>query len=119
MASSLELWIREYNEASKHAYDITMMISERSSFWTGLEAQRHPLLVRFNWKLAMKLLEVNCVRLMWIHEDDLQTNIDRHMHIQTEVDEEHIHAVSRQQTTEDSGRQIRTKVDEEYIQADS
>ncbi|GJS44708.1 putative reverse transcriptase domain-containing protein [Tanacetum coccineum] len=75
--------------------------------------------VRFNWKLAMKLLEVNCVRLMWLHEDDLQTNIDRHMHIQTEVDEEHIHAVSRQQTTEDSGRQIRTKVDEEYIQADS
>ncbi|GJS11744.1 RNA polymerase sigma factor sigA-like protein [Tanacetum coccineum] len=35
MASSSELWIREYNEASKHTYDSTRMISERSSFGTG------------------------------------------------------------------------------------
>nr|GEU82731.1 hypothetical protein [Tanacetum cinerariifolium] len=35
MASSSEVWIREYNEASKHTYDSTRMISERSSFGTG------------------------------------------------------------------------------------
>ncbi|GJR98247.1 hypothetical protein Tco_0270421 [Tanacetum coccineum] len=41
MASLSELWIREYNEASKHAYDSTRMISKRSSFGTGPEAHRH------------------------------------------------------------------------------
>ncbi|GJW05402.1 hypothetical protein Tco_1564258 [Tanacetum coccineum] len=49
----------------------------------------------------------------------MQTDICRFKHIQTKVDEEHIYAVCRQQTTEDSGRLIRTKIDKEYIQADT
>ncbi|PWA91480.1 syntaxin of plants 52 [Artemisia annua] len=46
MASSSDQWTREYNEASKLADDITGMISERSSFGTGPEAQRHSSAIR-------------------------------------------------------------------------
>ncbi|XP_076919641.1 syntaxin-52-like [Bidens hawaiensis] len=46
MASSADPWMREYNEASKLADDITGMISERSSFGTGPEAQRHSSAIR-------------------------------------------------------------------------
>ncbi|KAK1418012.1 hypothetical protein QVD17_27148 [Tagetes erecta] len=46
MASSADPWTREYNEASKLADDITSMISERSSFGTGPEAQRHSSAIR-------------------------------------------------------------------------
>lgn len=46
MASSSDPWTREYNEASKLADDITGMISERSSFGTGPEAQRHSSAIR-------------------------------------------------------------------------
>ncbi|KAK1430927.1 hypothetical protein QVD17_14056 [Tagetes erecta] len=46
MASSSDPWTREYNEASKLADDITNMISERSSFGTGPEAQRHSSAIR-------------------------------------------------------------------------
>ncbi|KAI3755901.1 hypothetical protein L1987_55710 [Smallanthus sonchifolius] len=46
MASSADPWTREYNEASKLADDITNMISERSSFGTGPEAQRHSSAIR-------------------------------------------------------------------------
>lgn len=46
MASSSDQWTREYNEASKLADDITGMISERSSFGTGPEAQRHSSHIR-------------------------------------------------------------------------
>ncbi|KAI3804740.1 hypothetical protein L1987_26526 [Smallanthus sonchifolius] len=46
MASSVDPWTREYNEASKLADDITNMISERSSFGTGPEAQRHSSAIR-------------------------------------------------------------------------
>uniref|UniRef100_A0A251SWQ7 Putative syntaxin of plants 52 n=2 Tax=Helianthus annuus TaxID=4232 RepID=A0A251SWQ7_HELAN len=38
--------MREYNEASKLADDITGMISERTSFGTGPEAQRHSSAIR-------------------------------------------------------------------------
>ncbi|KAL4570230.1 hypothetical protein LXL04_025881 [Taraxacum kok-saghyz] len=41
MASSTDPWVREYNEASKLADDITNMISARSSVGPGPEAQRH------------------------------------------------------------------------------
>ncbi|KAJ0909617.1 hypothetical protein HanRHA438_Chr07g0323611 [Helianthus annuus] len=41
MASSADPWTTEYGEASKLADDITNMISERSSFGTRPEAQRH------------------------------------------------------------------------------
>ncbi|KAJ0593582.1 hypothetical protein HanHA300_Chr03g0098851 [Helianthus annuus] len=46
MASSADPWTREYSEASKLADDITNMISERSSFGTGPEAQRHSSAIR-------------------------------------------------------------------------
>lgn len=46
MASSADPWTREYNEASKLADDITSMISERSSFGSGPEAQRHSSAIR-------------------------------------------------------------------------
>lgn len=46
MASSSDPWSREYNEASKLADDITSMISERSSFGSGPEAQRHSSAIR-------------------------------------------------------------------------
>ncbi|MFS7929031.1 putative target SNARE coiled-coil domain-containing protein [Helianthus anomalus] len=46
MAYSVDPWMREYNEASKLADDITGMISERSSFGTGPEAQRHSSAIR-------------------------------------------------------------------------
>ncbi|XP_076931089.1 syntaxin-52-like [Bidens hawaiensis] len=46
MASSTDPWVREYSEASKLADDITNMISERSSFGTGPEAQRHSSAIR-------------------------------------------------------------------------
>ncbi|KAJ0801869.1 putative target SNARE coiled-coil domain-containing protein [Helianthus annuus] len=46
MASSSDPWTREYSEASKLADDITNMISERSSFGTGPEAQRHSSAIR-------------------------------------------------------------------------
>ncbi|KAK9074239.1 hypothetical protein SSX86_006836 [Deinandra increscens subsp. villosa] len=46
MASSSDPWSREYNEASKLADDITSMISERNSFGTGPEAQRHSSAIR-------------------------------------------------------------------------
>lgn len=46
MASSSDPWTREYNEASKLADDITSMISERSSFGSGPEAQRHSSAIR-------------------------------------------------------------------------
>ncbi|KAJ0477346.1 putative target SNARE coiled-coil domain-containing protein [Helianthus annuus] len=46
MASSADPWMREYNEASKLADDITGMISERTSFGTGPEAQRHSSAIR-------------------------------------------------------------------------
>ncbi|XP_076949057.1 syntaxin-52-like [Bidens hawaiensis] len=46
MASSSDPWAREYSEASKLADDITNMISERSSFGTGPEAQRHSSAIR-------------------------------------------------------------------------
>ncbi|MFS8008795.1 hypothetical protein Hanom_Chr14g01277081 [Helianthus anomalus] len=41
MASSADPWMREYNEASKLVDDITGMISNRSLFGAGSEAQRH------------------------------------------------------------------------------
>ncbi|KAL7601849.1 hypothetical protein Lser_V15G20938 [Lactuca serriola] len=41
MASSTDPWVREYNEASKLADDITSMISASSSLGSGPEAQRH------------------------------------------------------------------------------
>ncbi|CAH1444339.1 unnamed protein product [Lactuca virosa] len=46
MASSSDPWTREYNEASKLADDITSMISERNSFGSGPEAQRHSSAIR-------------------------------------------------------------------------
>ncbi|KAM0070734.1 putative target SNARE coiled-coil domain-containing protein [Helianthus debilis subsp. tardiflorus] len=46
MSYSADPWMREYNEASKLADDITGMISERSSFGTGPEAQRHSSAIR-------------------------------------------------------------------------
>ncbi|KAM0029477.1 putative target SNARE coiled-coil domain-containing protein [Helianthus debilis subsp. tardiflorus] len=46
MASSADPWTREYSEASKLADDITNMISERGSFGTGPEAQRHSSAIR-------------------------------------------------------------------------
>ncbi|KAL8264269.1 hypothetical protein R6Q59_022399 [Mikania micrantha] len=46
MSSSADPWTREYSEASKLADDITNMISERSSFGTGPEAQRHSSAIR-------------------------------------------------------------------------
>ncbi|KAK9077577.1 hypothetical protein SSX86_005914 [Deinandra increscens subsp. villosa] len=46
MASSADPWTREYSEASKLADDINNMISERSSFGTGPEAQRHSSAIR-------------------------------------------------------------------------
>ncbi|KAJ0715788.1 putative target SNARE coiled-coil domain-containing protein [Helianthus annuus] len=46
MSYSGDPWMREYNEASKLADDITGMISERSSFGTGPEAQRHSSAIR-------------------------------------------------------------------------
>ncbi|KAG7015548.1 Syntaxin-52, partial [Cucurbita argyrosperma subsp. argyrosperma] len=46
MASS-DLWLKEYNEASKLGDDINGMISERSSVpATGPEAQRHASAIR-------------------------------------------------------------------------
>ena len=42
MASSMDPWMKEYNEAAKLADDINGMISERSSFpASGPETQRH------------------------------------------------------------------------------
>ncbi|MFS7944277.1 hypothetical protein Hanom_Chr06g00510181 [Helianthus anomalus] len=46
MAYSVDPWMREYNEASKLADDITGMMSERSSFGMGPEAQRHSSAIR-------------------------------------------------------------------------
>ncbi|KAG0455151.1 hypothetical protein HPP92_024056 [Vanilla planifolia] len=47
MASSLDTWMRELNEASKLADDITTMISERGSLPTsGPESQRHSSAIR-------------------------------------------------------------------------
>ncbi|KAM0056212.1 hypothetical protein Hdeb2414_s0006g00215561 [Helianthus debilis subsp. tardiflorus] len=46
MASSADPWMREYNEASKLADDITGIILERSSFGAGSEAQRHSSAIR-------------------------------------------------------------------------
>lgn len=47
MASSLDSWIREFNEASKLADDISGMISERGSLPpSGPETQRHTSAIR-------------------------------------------------------------------------
>lgn len=47
MASSLELWIRELNDATKLADDINSMISEKGSLPpSGPEAQRHMSAIR-------------------------------------------------------------------------
>ncbi|KAI7729943.1 hypothetical protein M8C21_031302 [Ambrosia artemisiifolia] len=46
MASSADPWVREYNEASKLSDDITNMISARSSYGSGPEAQRHSSAIR-------------------------------------------------------------------------
>lgn len=47
MASSMDSWPREYNEAVKLADDISAMISEKSSMPTsGPEAQRHSSAIR-------------------------------------------------------------------------
>lgn len=47
MASSVDSWMKEYNEALKLADDINGMISERSSFpASGPDAQRHGSAIR-------------------------------------------------------------------------
>lgn len=47
MASQLDSWLREFNEASKLADDITGMISERGSLpSSGPDAQRHTSAIR-------------------------------------------------------------------------
>ncbi|MFS7908885.1 hypothetical protein Hanom_Chr01g00088291 [Helianthus anomalus] len=46
MASSADPWMREYNEASKLADNITGMISERSSFGARSEARHHSSAIR-------------------------------------------------------------------------
>lgn len=46
MASSADPWVREYNEASKLADDINSMISAKSSYGSGPEAQRHSSAIR-------------------------------------------------------------------------
>lgn len=47
MMAPSDLWIKEYNEASKLGDDINGMISERSSFpATGPESQRHASAIR-------------------------------------------------------------------------
>ncbi|KAJ0578781.1 putative target SNARE coiled-coil domain-containing protein [Helianthus annuus] len=46
MASSADPWVREYNEASKLSDDISSMISARSSYGSGPEAQRHSSAIR-------------------------------------------------------------------------
>ncbi|KAI3673836.1 hypothetical protein L6452_39966 [Arctium lappa] len=46
MASSADPWVREYNEASKLSDDITNMISAKSSYSSGPEAQRHASAIR-------------------------------------------------------------------------
>lgn len=47
MASQLDSWLREFNEASKLADDITGMISERGSLpASGPDSQRHTSAIR-------------------------------------------------------------------------
>ena len=47
MASSLDLWLKEFNEASKLAEDITAMISGRGSLpSSGPDTQRHTSAIR-------------------------------------------------------------------------
>ncbi|PWA54214.1 syntaxin of plants 52 [Artemisia annua] len=46
MASYVDPWVREYNEACKLSDDISSMISARSSYGSGPEAQRHSSAIR-------------------------------------------------------------------------
>ncbi|GKE48720.1 hypothetical protein Tco_1479978, partial [Tanacetum coccineum] len=46
MASYVDPWVREYNEACKLSDDISSMISARSLYGSGPEGQRHSSAVR-------------------------------------------------------------------------
>ncbi|GJZ95921.1 hypothetical protein Tco_0668255 [Tanacetum coccineum] len=46
MASYMDPWVREYNEACKPSNDISSMISVRGSYGSGPEGQRHSSAIR-------------------------------------------------------------------------
>nr|GEX56881.1 syntaxin of plants 52 [Tanacetum cinerariifolium] len=46
MASYVDPWVREYNEACKLSDDISSMISARGSYGSGPEGQRHSSAIR-------------------------------------------------------------------------